>query len=143
MELVNIVKLAEPDKLIGRIAEYLKNTRAIEPPSWGAFVKTSMDRKHPPTNPDWWYIRAASIMRKLYLLGPIGVSRLRKYYGGRHRPGMRPPRHVKGGGAIVRRLLQQLEKAGFVTTQGRKGRILTPKGRQLMEQAVKALTSKR
>lgn len=141
--MVNIVKLVQPEKLIGRVAEYLKNTRALEPPAWAGFVKTSMDRKHPPVNPDWWFIRGASIMRKLYILGPIGVSRLRKYYGGRHRPGMRPPRHVKGGGAIIRLQLKQLEKAGFVTTLGRRGRTLTPKGRQLMEQAVKALTSKK
>jgi ribosomal protein S19E (S16A) len=28
------------------------------------------------------------MLRKLYLRGPIGVSRMRKFYGGRHRPGM-------------------------------------------------------
>jgi hypothetical protein len=43
------------------------------------------------TNPDWWFVRAASMLRKLYLRGPIGVSRMRKFYGGRHRPGMSPP----------------------------------------------------
>jgi small subunit ribosomal protein S19e len=141
--MVNTVKGVAPDKLIDRVAEYLKTSRAIEPPPWAPFVKTSMAREHPPVNPDWWFVRAASIIRKLYLLGPIGVSRLRTYYGGRHRPGMRPPKHVKGGGAIIRRLLQQLEKAGLVTTVGRKGRALTPKGKQLLEQAAKAVSSKR
>ncbi|MEM3032511.1 MAG: 40S ribosomal protein S19, partial [Nitrososphaerota archaeon] len=86
--MVNLVKLVEADKLIEKVAEYLKTVRALEPPTWAAFAKTSMDRKHPPVSSDWWFTRAASIMRKLYILGPIGVSRLRKYYGGRHRPGM-------------------------------------------------------
>jgi small subunit ribosomal protein S19e len=31
------------------------------------------------TNPDWWFVRAASMLRKLYLRGPIGVSRMRKF----------------------------------------------------------------
>ena len=141
--MVDTVKSVAADKLIDRVAEYLKTSRSIEPPPWSQYVKTSMAREHPPTNPDWWFVRAASIIRKLYLLGPIGVSRLRAYYGGRHRPGMRPPRHVKGGGAIVRRILQQLEKAGLVATVGKKGRVLTPKGRQLLEQAAKAVASKR
>ena len=67
---------------------------------------------------DWWYIRAASIMRKLYIYGPVGVGSLRTAYGYRAKIGdkTRPERTRKAGGAIIRKILQQLEhvEAGHV-----------------------------
>uniref|UniRef100_A0A7C4I239 Small ribosomal subunit protein eS19 n=1 Tax=Caldiarchaeum subterraneum TaxID=311458 RepID=A0A7C4I239_CALS0 len=137
--MVDVVRAVEPEKLINRVAAYLKNNQVVTPPPWAMFVKTSVAREEPPRNPDWWFVRAASILRKLYLYGPVGVSRMRKFYGGRHRVGMAPPYFAKGGGAIVRKILQQLEKAELVSTVPRKGRALTPKGVKLLEQAAKSI----
>jgi len=131
------VQLAEPMKLVQKVAVYLKENKVIEPPPWAPFVKTGVHKERPPQDPDWWYIRAAAIMRKLYIRGPIGVSRLRTLYGGRHRRGHRPPKFAKGSGAIIRKILQQLEDAGLVQKADKKGRILTPKGRELLEEAAK------
>jgi len=133
------VQLAEPMKLIQKVAVYLKENKVIEPPPWAPFVKTGVHKERPPQDPDWWYIRAAAIMRKLYIRGPIGVSRLRTLYGGRHRRGHRPPKFAKGSGAIIRKILQQLEGAGLVQKADKKGRILTPKGRELLEEAAKVV----
>lgn len=120
-------------ELIDRIAKYLKENKIIEPPSWALFVKTGVYKERPPTNPDWWYVRCASILRKLYLHGPIGVSRLRKMYGGRRRHGLKPPHFWKGSGSIVRKALQQLEKAGLVEKINKKGRVLSSKGRSFLD----------
>jgi len=133
------VQLAEPMKLIERVAAYLKENRIIQPPPWAMFVKTGVHKERPPQNPDWWYIRAAAIMRKLYLRGPIGVSRLRSMYGGRHRRGHKPPKFAKGSGAIIRKILQQLEQAGLAEKADRRGRVLTSRGRELLEEAAKAV----
>ena len=122
------------DVLIERVATYFKaNVEEIRPPEWAAYVKTGSHVERPPQNPDWWYIRCASLLRKLYLNGPIGVSRLRKMYGGRKRRGTRPEHFRKAGGSIIRHALQQLEKAGFVTKKDREGRALTPRGRSLLD----------
>ncbi|MCD6264322.1 30S ribosomal protein S19e [Candidatus Bathyarchaeota archaeon] len=122
------------DVLIERVATYFKvNVEEIRPPEWAAYVKTGSHVERPPQNPDWWYIRCASLLRKLYLNGPIGVSRLRKMYGGRKRRGTRPEHFRKAGGSIIRHALQQLEKAGFVTKKDREGRVLTPRGRSLLD----------
>jgi len=137
--MVSGVQLVEPMKLIRKVAMYFKENRVIEPPPWAMFVKTGVHKERPPQDPDWWYIRAAAIMRKLYLRGPLGVSRLRKLYGGRHRRGHRPPKFAKGSGAIIRRILQQLEAAGLVQKYDRRGRVLTEKGRELLEEAAKAV----
>ncbi len=122
------------DILIDRLSKYLKeNVREIRPPEWAAYVKTGSHVERAPHNPDWWYIRAASILRKLYIKGPIGVSRLRKLYGGRKRRGVKPAHFRKAGGSIIRHILQQLEEAGLAEKDGNKGRVLTPKGRSLLD----------
>ncbi len=137
--MVSHVEAADPQKLIEKVANYLKENQLVQPPPWAPFVKTGVHKERPPQNPDWWYIRAAAILRKLYLRGPIGVSRLRNLYGGRHRRGHRPPKFAKGSGAIIRKILQQLDAAGLSQQLDRKGRVLTPKGRRLLEEAAKAV----
>lgn len=120
--------------LIERLAKYLKdNVDAIEPPQWAAYVKTGVHAERAPQNPDWWYIRCASLLRKIYILGPIGVERLRAKYGGRKNRGAGPKHAAKGSGAIIRKAFQQLEKAGLVQTIKGKGRVVTPEGRRLLD----------
>jgi small subunit ribosomal protein S19e len=73
-------------------------------------------------------------MRKLYLYGPVGLSRLRSAYSYRAKIGdkMRPERTRKAGGAIIRKILQQLEQAGLVA-KTKQGRVLTPEGKSLLD----------
>jgi len=121
----------EPNELIAKAAEELKKLKELTPPSWASFVKTGAHRERPPANPDWWYFRAAAVLRAIYKLGPIGVSKLRTKYGGAYSKSMSPERFFKGSGSIIRKVLQQLEKAGFVKQGAKgihKGRIITPKG---------------
>jgi small subunit ribosomal protein S19e len=78
------VKAVPADELIERLAEYLReNVKEVEAPQWALFVKTGSHKQRPPDRLDWWHLRAASMLRKLYVKGPIGVSKLRKIYGGR------------------------------------------------------------
>jgi small subunit ribosomal protein S19e len=127
------------DELIKRLAMRLKNFEQVKPPEWAAYVKTGVFKEKPPTDPDWWYVRAASLLRKLYLAeGPLGVGTLRTIYGGRKRNGVAPAHFAKGSGSTVRRLLQQLEQAGLVKMTA-KGRTLSPKGRSLIDQVAKEI----
>ncbi len=126
---------APADKLIEAVAEYLK-TRVTEvrPPAWALMAKTGVHKEHPPTDPDWWYVRAASILRKLYKAGrPVGIERLRTAYGGRVNRGSAPEHFSKSSGSVIRVLLQQLEAAGLVEKVPGKGRRLTPAGRSLLD----------
>ena len=118
-----------------RLAEALKQMPEFEMPEWANFVKTSVARERPPAETDWWYKRAASILRQIYVNGTVGVGRLRTRYGGRKNRGRRPEKFRKGSGKIIRTILQQAEKAGFVEkAQGKKaGRKLTEKGNQFLD----------
>ncbi len=122
------------DLLIERVAEKLRKMPQIRPPAWAYYVKTGAHKERLPDNPDWWYYRAASILRKLYKRGrPVGIERLRTAYGGRVNRGVAPERFMKGSGSIVRKILQQLERAGLVRKVRGKGRVLTEQGRSLLD----------
>ncbi|MCX8183226.1 MAG: 30S ribosomal protein S19e [Crenarchaeota archaeon] len=141
MEAVH-VKAVPADMLIERIAEYLReNVKEVNPPKWALFVKTGSHRERPPDRLDWWHVRAASILRRLYVKGPMGVSRLRKEYGGRKKYPMRRAHKVRAGGAIIRRILQQLEAAGLIG-KSNKGRWLTPKGVSLLDRLSREVAGK-
>ncbi len=121
-----------PGPFLERLKERLKQFPELTPPPWSYFVKTGVHRERRPEQPDWWHMRAASILRRLYLDGPVGVSRLRTYYGGRQNRGQAPEHFRKGGGKIIRTILQQLEKAELVEKVGNKGRRPTKKGVELL-----------
>ncbi len=122
------------DKYNGKLAEALKKIPEFQQPEWAAFVKTSVARERPPKEEDWWYKRAASILRQLYIHNVVGVNRLRTRYGGRKNRGMKPEKFRKGSGKIIRTLLQQAEKANFVEKYKgkRSGRRLTEKGTEFL-----------
>jgi len=96
-----------PSMLIERLTQYLKdNVDNVKPPSWAPFVKTGTHAQRPPENPDWWYVRCASLL----------------------------PEHTrKGSGAIIRNALKQLEESGLVKTLPGRGRVVTPEGRRLLD----------
>ncbi|MFX1563535.1 MAG: 30S ribosomal protein S19e [Promethearchaeota archaeon] len=121
------------DQLISRIAEELRKAKEVSPPEWSSYVKTGVHKERPPTDTDWWYTRCASLLRRLYVRGPSGISRLRTAYGGRKRRGVRPNRFAKGSGSIIRKALQQLEKAGLVEHEKGSGRRLSSKGRSFLD----------
>lgn len=126
----------DPTKLIEQAAKELKKIAEIKPPVWACYVKTGRHKERPPVKPDWWYIRSASVLRKVYKLGPIGVSKLRGHYGGKPNRGFKPEHFYKGSGNITRKILQQLEKAGFLakeTKKVHKGRTITPKGKSFLD----------
>src|SRR3989344_641357 len=125
----------DSQELINKAAEELKKMPEIKAPEWAPFVKTGMHKEKPPVNKDWWYVRTASVLRTVYRLGPVGVSKLRDKYGGKKNRGVKKEHFYKGSGNILRKALQQLEKAGFVKYNDKgvhKGRIVTPKGRSFL-----------
>ena len=69
------------DILVKRLSEILKG-EDIPAPDWTQFVKTGTHADKPPQNSDWWHVRCASILRKIYLHGPASVKDLRVMYGG-------------------------------------------------------------
>lgn len=129
------IRSKNPHTYNDSLAEALKSMKEFEKPEWIDFVKTSVHKQRPTAEADFWHKRAASILRQIYINGVVGVERLRTRYGGRKNRGQRPPEFRKGAGKIIRVILQQAEKAGFVEkVKGKKsGRQLTEKGRNFLD----------
>jgi small subunit ribosomal protein S19e len=120
------------DHIIRRVAEELKKRKEIVPPEWAAFAKTGVHKEMPPEDPDWWFTRAAAVLRRVYVDGPLGVERMRSFYGGKKNRGARPNAFRKGSGSILRKSLQQLEAAGLII-HDKTGRKVSPAGMSFMD----------
>jgi len=123
----------EAGRLISAVKEELKKNDAIQPPEWALYAKSGASRERPPVQEDFWYIRGAALLRKIYTKGPVGVSRLKTEYGGKKNRGAKEEKHFAAGGKIIRLLLQQLEKADLVKKTHDGGRKISPKGQSLLD----------
>ena len=120
------------DILINRLSEILKN-EDIPAPDWAPFVKTGTHADKPPQNSGWWHVRCASILRKIYLHGPVSVNELRSMYGGGRPVGYGAAHHKDASGAIIRNAIHGLEKLGLVVNIEKTGRMLTKQGTKKLD----------
>lgn len=130
-----------PDKLIEELANKLKEAN-IEMPDWAMFVTTGIHREKAPVEEDWWYKRVASVFRKVYIMGPVGASRLAAEYGGKVDRGTKRYHAAKGSRSIIRKSFQELEKLGYIKTE-KKGRVVTEQGRAYLDKLSGSLIEKK
>ncbi len=132
-------------ELIAAVAAELQKMPACKPPAWAPFVKTGAHKQRAPVQDNWWFLRLASVLRRVSEVGPVGVSKLRKMYGGKRNKGFAPERTYPGSGNIARKVLQQLEKSGLVKQVGagvHKGRKITSHGVKLLDSVAKVIMQK-
>lgn len=122
-----------PQKLIDMTAEKLREFPEITQPEWAADVKTGTHVETQPVQENWWHIRTAAVLRKVYLYGPIGTERLSAEFGGAKDRNVKPYKAVKGSRSIIRHSLKQLESAGLIEADKNKGRMVTSKGQSLLD----------
>ena len=129
-------------ELIDEIAKKLEKDSNIYLPEENKYSKTAVSRENPPEPKNWWYIRCASILRKIYVNNGIGIENLKAEYGGKKDRGSKPYSAASGSGTITRRAVQQLEKAGFVSKIKGRGRIITGKGKSFLDNTSKEVLGK-
>jgi len=124
-------------KFIEALSISLKEVKKIEKPEETEYIKTGHGKELAPTNPDWYYVRVASVLRKLYveqLSHPnkvkhgFGTLWFARVYGGAKNNGHKPTHTVTGSKSLVRRILQTLETQKLVSQVPKGGRTLTPTG---------------
>jgi len=110
----------------------------LDQPDWAEFTKAGTANELPPQQENFWALRGASLLRKVAVDGPVGVERLSTAYGdtkqGSTRYRVRPNRQTDGSKKLIRTLLQQLDDAGYVTTNEKRGRDVTGEGKQLLDE---------
>lgn len=125
-----LVRDVPAKKFIDAYAEHLKNSDKFELPIWSDIVKTGVFKELAPYGDDWYFVRAASIARRVYLRPGTGVGALQKWYGGNYRRGARTEHFRKASGGIIRSVLLQLEEMKVVETMPGGGRRVTRVGQQ-------------
>jgi len=122
-----------PELLIARTAKELKEKSIINPPEWSHNVKTGYFKENIPDQSDWFYIRAAAVLRKIYSKGPIGIQKLRKEFGHKNNRGSRPSRSARASGAVLRNIVRQLEKNELIAIEESNGRKISSKGMSFLD----------
>ncbi len=127
-------------ELIEEIAVDLKENKKVPQPTFVPFIKSGVHRERAPQNKDWWFIRTASILRRIYIDGPLGTEDLRNYYGGKKARGVRPHRKRKASGKVIRTCLQALEKQKLIEQVKPLGRKITSLGEKYLNQKAKEVS---
>ncbi len=123
-----------PEMLIRQISNKL--SKEIQEPKWAKEVKTGQHKERGPNEADWYYIRVASVLRKVATNSPIGIEKLASQYGGKVDRGSKAHHAGKGSRKVLRSALQDLEKLGYVL-KSKKGRSVSSSGTKLLNSAAK------
>ncbi|EIJ89792.1 small subunit ribosomal protein S19e [Nematocida parisii] len=132
-----------PEQFIDILSKSLKEEKKIEKPVEADHIKTGHGRELAPVSEDWYHVRAASLLRKLYmeeLTNPekskygFGVMWFARAYGGAKNNGHKPSHTVSGSKSLVRRILQSLETVKLVSKVSLGGRKLTQTGHAYLQE---------
>mmetsp|Transcript_95 Transcript_95/g.109 ORF Transcript_95/g.109 Transcript_95/m.109 type:complete len:151 (-) Transcript_95:64-516(-) len=129
---VTVRDVAAP-KFISAYTEVLKNNDKFVVPKWADIVKTGVHKELAPYDPDWYFVRASAIVRKIYLRPGTGVGALKKRFGGNYRRGARPERHQDAAGGIIRTILITLDELKITEKTAKGGRKISRVGQQALD----------
>jgi len=110
----------------------------MKKPPYMDFVKSGPNKERMPQDPNFWYVRSASILRQVCINGPVGVARLRTRYGSRKEHVVHRRHHRQAGGSIIRDSFIELEKLSLVKNT-KAGRVITPQGKSFVDKVCKEI----
>lgn len=67
------LKDVDQHAIVNEIATFLKKSNKVKVPEWSDLVKLGKFKELAPIDPDWYFVRAASIARRLYIRSPAGI----------------------------------------------------------------------
>ncbi|CBY09040.1 unnamed protein product [Oikopleura dioica] len=133
------VKDVDQQEFVKAFSVFLKNSGKVKVPEWADIVKTATHKELAPYDPDWFYVRCASLARHLYMRGNAGVGAFRKVYGGSRHRGVAPNHFHVANGNLIRKALQALEACKILEKSNFRGRVITRVGRRDMDRVAGAL----
>nr|7QCA_ST0 Chain ST0, 40S Ribosomal protein S19 [Spraguea lophii 42_110]7QJH_RT0 Chain RT0, 40S Ribosomal protein S19 [Spraguea lophii 42_110]7QJH_ST0 Chain ST0, 40S Ribosomal protein S19 [Spraguea lophii 42_110]8BR3_ST0 Chain ST0, 40S Ribosomal protein S19 [Spraguea lophii 42_110]8P5D_ST0 Chain ST0, 40S Ribosomal protein S19 [Spraguea lophii 42_110]8P60_RT0 Chain RT0, 40S Ribosomal protein S19 [Spraguea lophii 42_110]8P60_ST0 Chain ST0, 40S Ribosomal protein S19 [Spraguea lophii 42_110] len=107
------------DTFIPALSEYLRTNKTVVPIKNFDIIKTSRGKETSPLDINWYYTRAASIIRKLLISKaknekPLSIVRFSSEYGCAKDRGNRPNKHVRASKGIIIKILNDLQEKGWV-----------------------------
>lgn len=115
------------------VAQQLKREGKIFVPTCSDLTKTSHGRERAPQSNDWYYMRCASVMRRIYVRPGTGYGGLSKAYGNLKNRGCKPERTIRAATGPLHWACKSLEGLKLITKGKGKGRVMTPAGKKLAD----------
>ncbi|XP_041373713.1 40S ribosomal protein S19-like [Gigantopelta aegis] len=126
------------------LAAFLKKSGKMKIPDWVDIVKLGIFKELAPYDEDWFYIRAASVCRHMYIRSPVGVGSLTKIYGANKSNGTCPSHYHRSSPSVARKVLQSLEGLKLIEKDPNNGgRKLTSQGRRDLDRIASQIKSKK
>uniref|UniRef100_A0A182PJA5 Uncharacterized protein n=1 Tax=Anopheles epiroticus TaxID=199890 RepID=A0A182PJA5_9DIPT len=137
------VKDVDQDKVVEGVALFLKKSGKLKVPEYVDLIKTAKFKELAPTDPDWFYVRCASILRRLYHKSPAGIGSICRFYGGRQRHGVRPSHFCRADGSATRKAVQALEAIKLIERHSDGGRKLSSQGQRDLDRIAAQISIKK
>ncbi|MCL5430121.1 MAG: 30S ribosomal protein S19e [Candidatus Marsarchaeota archaeon] len=125
-----------PQELVKAAAQKLKEK--VKKPDYINYVKSGSDKERTPQDPDFFFVRSASVLRQVYLNGPVGVSRLRTRYGSGKEHRVHRHHHIRSGGSVISDSFKALEQLNYIK-KTKRGRVITPQGKSFLDKTCKEI----
>ena len=117
-------------KWIRAMAAHLKQSGKLFVPNCTELMKQSHGNQRAPENPDWYFYRAASVLRHVYIHPGTGYGGLGKAFAIKKNNGSRPEKTVKATRGLLHWVCRSLEGLKLIAKGKAKGRVLTREGRR-------------
>eukprot|EP00768_Dysnectes_brevis_P000457 gnl/Dysnectes_brevis/109_a130_11433.p1 GENE.gnl/Dysnectes_brevis/109_a130_11433~~gnl/Dysnectes_brevis/109_a130_11433.p1 ORF type:complete len:144 (+),score=31.29 gnl/Dysnectes_brevis/109_a130_11433:33-464(+) len=125
---------------VDAFAAQLKSEGAFKQPAYTEYAKTGACRDRVPESDDWYFVRAAAVLRRLYVRRNVGVGAFTKVFGTAYTTKCAPQHFKRSSSKVIRNILQQYEALGYVTQpRNGSGRVMTRKGQKIVDQFSKSL----
>ncbi|XP_073485283.1 small ribosomal subunit protein eS19-like [Aquarana catesbeiana] len=124
------VKDVNQQEFVRALSAFLKKSWKLKVPEWVDTVKLAKHKEQAPYDGNWFYTRAASTVRHLYLRGGAGVGSMTKVYGGCQRNGVIPSHFSSGSKIVAKKVMQAPEGLKMVERDPNGGLRLTPQGQR-------------
>ena len=112
------------------MAKHLKQEGKLFVPNCTEYIKTSHGRERAPQNLDWYYIRCAAVLRRVYIRPGVGLGGLSKKFSNKKNRGSRPEIYCKAAKGPLHWCCKSLEGLKLIVKGKESGRVLTKEGRK-------------
>lgn len=125
--------------LIEAIKETLKAKTDITLPENSDLIKTSHGKEFSPEDPNWFFVRMASIVRTVMCKGSVSLKTLGRKHSCRKNGGVRPSRHARASSFVNESAVEQLVKIGWFNFQSKKD-ILTAPAKEILGEIIEKIS---
>jgi len=124
------MKDVSANKWVRAMASHLKQTGKLFVPTCAEFVKQSHGNQRAPQNPDWYFYRAAAVLRRIYQRPGTGYGGLSKPFGMKKNNGSRPEKFVRAAKGMLHWVCKSLEGMKLIGKGKKSGRVITKEGKR-------------